>query len=64
MKIEIIVGPTGATTIQTHGFTGAACQEASRLLEQALGARISEQRTTAFYEAPSTSTVVERREGV
>ncbi|QDU24952.1 hypothetical protein ETAA8_00130 [Anatilimnocola aggregata] len=62
--IEIIVSPTGATTVVTHGFTGAACQEASRFLEQALGARLSEQRTSAFYEATPTTAVLERQEGV
>lgn len=61
--IEIIISPTGATTVATHGFTGAACQEASRFLEQALGARLSEQRTSAFYETAPTTTVVERQEG-
>lgn len=48
--IDIIVSPTGQTTVQTKGFTGASCQEASRLLEQALGARKSEERTAEFYQ--------------
>lgn len=61
--IEIIVSPTGATTVVTHGFSGAACQEASRFLEQALGARLSEVRTSAFYETATTTTVLERQEG-
>lgn len=61
--IEIIVSPTGATTVVTHGFTGAACQEASRFLEQALGARLSEVRTSAFYEITPTTAVLERQEG-
>ena len=61
--IEIIVSSTGATTVVTHGFSGAACQEASRFLEQALGARLSEQRTSAFYETTPTTAVIERQEG-
>ena len=61
--IEIIVSPTGATTVETHGFTGAACQDASGFLEQALGARLSEVRTSAFYEATPTTAVIERQEG-
>jgi hypothetical protein len=61
--IEIIVSPTGATTVATHGFSGAACQEASRFLEQALGARLSEVRTSAFYEATPTTAVIERQGG-
>jgi hypothetical protein len=62
-SIEIIVSPTGATSVQTHGFAGATCQEASRFLEQALGAQLSEVRTSAFYEATSTTAVIERQEG-
>ena len=61
--IEIIVSPTGATTVVTHGFSGAACQEASRFLEQALGARLGEVRTSAFYETTPTTAVLERQEG-
>lgn len=48
---EIIVSPTGQTQVQTHGFTGAACQHASRFLEAALGKTINEQLTTDFYQA-------------
>ena len=35
--IEIIISPQGEARVQTKGFAGAACQEASRFLEQALG---------------------------
>jgi hypothetical protein len=49
--IEIIVSPTGQTTVQTKGFSGSSCQEASRFLELALGARQSEERTAEFYES-------------
>ncbi len=48
--IEILVSPTGQTTVQTKGFSGASCQDASRLLEQALGTRTSEERTPEFYQ--------------
>ena len=62
-SIVILISPTGATTVETHGFTGVTCQEASRFLEQALGAQLSEVRTSAFYEATSTTAVIERQEG-
>jgi len=61
--IEILVSPAGATKIQTHGFTGASCQEASRFLEQALGARLAEERTAAFYEQGQASLVHEQHRG-
>jgi hypothetical protein len=48
--IEIIVSPTGQTTVETRGFTGATCQEASRFLEQALGNRTGERLTAEFYQ--------------
>ena len=35
--IEVTVSPQGETTVQTKGFTGSTCQEASKFLEQALG---------------------------
>jgi hypothetical protein len=49
-KIEITVSPTGQTTVQTKGFTGKSCQDASRFLEQALGTRQAEERTAEFYQ--------------
>ena len=47
--IELIVSPTGETKIETKGFAGSSCQEASRFLEQALGAKTSEKLTAEFY---------------
>jgi len=53
--IEIIVSPTGQTSVQTKGFTGSACQDASRFIEQALGQRTGEQLTAEFYQPSQTS---------
>ncbi len=47
--IEITVSPTGETKVETKGFTGGTCRDASRLIEQALGERSSEQLTREFY---------------
>jgi hypothetical protein len=47
--IEIIVSPTGETRLETKGFAGSGCLDASRLLEQALGAKAGEQLTAEFY---------------
>ena len=41
-NIEIIVTPDGKTSIQTHGFTGVSCREASKFLEEALGQRLQD----------------------
>jgi len=37
--IEIIVETNGSTRVQTRGFTGSACREASQFIEEALGKR-------------------------
>ena len=47
--IEIIVSPDGETKLQTSGFAGAECQQASRFLEEALGIRNSETLTAEFH---------------
>ena len=48
--IEVIISPNGETEIETRGFTGSDCQQASQFLEQALGAKISEMPTAEFYQ--------------
>jgi hypothetical protein len=48
--IEIIVSPAGEATVQTKGYSGSACRDASRFLEQALGERTGEQLTPEFHQ--------------
>lgn len=48
--IEIIVSPQGETKLQTHGFAGSSCKDASRFLELALGERTSELITGEIYQ--------------
>jgi hypothetical protein len=47
--IEITVTPTGQTTVETKGFSGAECRQASQFIEAALGNRIQERLTGEFY---------------
>jgi hypothetical protein len=49
--IEFVVRPDGATTVQTKGYQGSNCLDASRFLEQALGAVTQNRTTSEFYEA-------------
>ena len=49
--IEIIVSPQGQAKIETKGFAGGACRDASRFLERTLGSRLSEQLTAEFHQA-------------
>ena len=49
--IEIIVRPTGETSVQTRGFAGASCREASRFIEEALGRCGDQMLTGEFFQA-------------
>jgi hypothetical protein len=48
--IEIIVSPQGETKIETKGFAGTSCRDASRFIELALGSRVGEQITAEFHQ--------------
>ena len=48
--IEIIVSPRGETVLQTKGFAGGSCRDASRFLEEALGQRTGERLTAEFHQ--------------
>ena len=52
--IEIIVAPTGETIVQTNGFTGPSCRDASKFLEQTLGRQTGERLTSEFHQAAQT----------
>jgi len=48
--IEVTVSPTGEATVQTKGYVGGDCLQASKFLEQALGVTTSDHKTTEFYQ--------------
>ncbi len=48
--IEVVVSPTGETTVQTKGYAGADCLQASQFLEQALGVPTADRKTAEFYQ--------------
>ncbi len=48
--IEIVVNPKGEATVQTKGFAGAECREASKFVEQALGQSTAESLTAEFHQ--------------
>ncbi len=52
--IEVIVSLKGETKIETKGFVGGECRQASRFMEEALGVRESENLTAEFYQQQST----------
>ena len=58
--IEVTVSPQGETTVQTKGYAGADCLQASRFLEEALGATINERKTAEFYQAQEVPQQIQR----
>ncbi|MCA9124842.1 MAG: DUF2997 domain-containing protein [Planctomycetaceae bacterium] len=52
--IEIIVAPDGKSRVETKGFTGGECREASRFIEQALGQHVDELLKPEFHQAATT----------
>lgn len=60
--IAVIISPTGETKIETNGFTGPSCRDASRFIEEALGSRSSEQLTAEFHQTQIAQQTA--REGV
>ena len=59
--IEVTVSPTGETTVQTKGFVGPSCQDASRFLERTLGERITETLTPEYHQPQSTHDQIQQR---
>ncbi len=47
--IEVIVSRDGSSRVETRGFAGSSCKEASQFVEQALGLKQNEQLTADFY---------------
>jgi hypothetical protein len=47
--IDVIVSRDGSSRVETHGFTGDKCREASKFVEEALGLKHDEKLTADFY---------------
>jgi len=60
-KIEIIVSPEGKTTVETKGFAGPSCRDASRFIGQALGQRTGERLTPEFCQTESIQQTNQQR---
>ena len=53
--IEITISPKGETKVETKGFSGGECREASRFIEQALGTRTAETLTAEYHQGQQTA---------
>ncbi|MEQ9380032.1 MAG: DUF2997 domain-containing protein [Pirellulales bacterium] len=51
MTIDIIVATDGSTRLETTGFQGATCRDASRFLERALGTSAGETLKAEFHQS-------------
>ena len=58
--IELIVSKEGQTTVQTKGFSGGTCIQASKWLEQAIGNVTADQKTSEFFETAKTEQHVQQ----
>jgi hypothetical protein len=58
--IEVIVSPQGEVTVQTRGYRGSDCLQASQFLEEALGVTTEDRKTAAFFEVNSTEQRVQQ----
>jgi hypothetical protein len=51
--VEVVVSPQGEATVQTKGYAGGDCLQASKFLEQALGVVTAEHKTNEFFQPAS-----------
>jgi hypothetical protein len=56
-KIKVHVSKEGDTKIETEGFTGTACKDATKLLEKALGVTTKETFTDDYYKQSTVDQV-------
>ncbi len=59
--IEIIVDRDGHTTVETKGFTGSECRQASRFVEEALGVITSDRATAEAFQLENTPNRIDQR---
>jgi hypothetical protein len=58
--IEIIIAPNGQSKVETKGFTGSECREASRFIEQAIGQQTNELLKSEFHQTATTQQQIEQ----
>ena len=58
-RVEIIVDPKGNSKVETKGFSGSECVEASKFIEQALGKETASRTTAEFYQSTTTQNRIE-----
>ncbi len=59
--IEITIDTKGQATVQTKGYAGASCRDASKFIEQALGEAVTDEPTPEFYQPQGRQQVLGQR---
>ncbi|MGL4943769.1 MAG: DUF2997 domain-containing protein [Thermoguttaceae bacterium] len=49
--ITLIIAPDGTTKVETNGFDGQSCKDASTFIEHALGHTTAEQFKSEYFHA-------------
>ena len=60
-RIEIVIDQKGNSTVETKGFAGGQCVEASKFIEQALGSKTQDRKTAEFYVGNSAQIQQDQR---
>lgn len=59
--IEITVDPKGNARVETKGFGGESCRDASKFVETALGKAAGETFTGEYYRTEQGQATIEQR---
>jgi hypothetical protein len=56
--IEITIDESGKTTVEAQGFTGSSCTDATKAIEQALGAVSHDTKKPEYYQQTRTAQTI------
>ncbi|WP_417851500.1 DUF2997 domain-containing protein [Thalassoglobus sp.] len=59
--IEITVLPNGQANVETKGFVGTECRQASQFIERTLGQQLDEVLKAEFHQTASISSSLHER---
>ncbi|MBI4576753.1 MAG: DUF2997 domain-containing protein [Planctomycetes bacterium] len=60
-ELEIVIAPDGKVSIRVRCVKGAACEELTRPIQEALGQVVGQERTDEYYEATEAEAARVRR---
>ena len=56
LEIEVVIGPDGNVSFETHGLKGQACLAETAGLEKALGKVVRREKTREYYQQAQAAT--------